>query len=225
MERLRVRVRGEREAQVSAQNKQGCMGMQGCDVQGRFEQLVTQHHREIYLYITRLTRGSPEADDLFQETFLRAYKAYKRLPADANTRAWLFKIATNLCRNYVRYLQRHQDVDLHEAFPALERSTTPSNGATPDNPEQLLLSHDLEQRVLAIIAGLPLKQKAALLQRKLHGLPYDSIATSLQCSQEAARAHVFQALKKIRAALETTPKEGCSKPRRTDEDSTVRDTL
>jgi RNA polymerase sigma-70 factor (ECF subfamily) len=199
--------------------------MPGCGVQGGFEQLVTQHHREIYLYIARLTRGSPEADDLFQETFLRAYRAYERLPADANTRAWLFKIATNLCRNYVRYLRRHQDVGLHEVLPAVERSMTHSNGVTPDNPEQLMLSHDLEQRVLAIIAGLPLKQKAALLQRKIHGLPYDSIATSLQCSQEAARAHVFQALKKIRAALETAPKRGRKKPRRTDEDNAVRDTL
>jgi DNA-directed RNA polymerase specialized sigma24 family protein len=78
--------------------------------------------------------------------------------------------------------------------------------------------------VLAIIDSLPLKQKAALIQRKLHGLPYDSIAATLQCSSEAARAHVFQALKKIRTALESTPR-GSSKPHRAGDDSTVRDTV
>ncbi len=88
-------------------------GMQGGDVKEvAFEQLVTQHHREIYLYIWRLTRGADEAQDLFQETFLRAYRAYARLSADADTRAWLFKIATNLCRNYFRRRKRSLHVGL-----------------------------------------------------------------------------------------------------------------
>lgn len=189
-----------------------------------FEQLVTQHQREIYLYISRLTRGSSERDDLFQETFLRAYKAYERLPGEANTRAWLFKIATNLCRNYFRRLQRHQEVGLHEVLATVERATYHGNGAAPDDPEQRLLLHDLERHVRSIIDGLPLKQKAALIQRKLHELPYDSIAASLQCSQDTARAHVFQALKKIRTQLES-PAPGRSKPHHTDDASTSRDTL
>jgi RNA polymerase sigma-70 factor (ECF subfamily) len=175
--------------------------MQSCEVKGRFEQLVTQHHRDIYLYIWRLTRGADETQDLFQETFLRAYKAYERLPEAANTRAWLFKIATNLCRNYFRHQQRHPSVGLHEVLTGVEPGVASGNGTTLGDPEQHLLTSDLERQVLALIDGLPLKQKAALIQRKLHGLPYDNIAASLQCSPEAARANVFQALKKIRAAL------------------------
>jgi RNA polymerase sigma-70 factor, ECF subfamily len=190
--------------------------MQSGEVNGCFEQLVTQHHREIYLYIWRLTRGADEAEDLFQETFLRAYKAYERLPEAANTRAWLFKIATNLCRNYFRHQKRHPNVGLHEVLPLVEQEAQQGNGTGPDDPEQRVLSHDLERHVLAIIDGLPLKQKAALIQRKLHGLPYDNIAASLQCSPEAVRANVFQALKKIRAAL-ILPADSSRATRRTDE--------
>jgi RNA polymerase sigma-70 factor (ECF subfamily) len=179
--------------------------MQSSAVNECFEQLVTQHQREIYLYIARLTRGSHETDDLFQETFLRACKAYTRLPEAANTRAWLFKIATNLCRNHFRRLKRQQNVGMQEALAVVERVRDNGAGAAPDDPAQLVLSQALEQQMLAVIDGLPLKQKAALIQRKLHDLPYDSIANSLQCSQEAARAHVFQALKKIRLALELAP--------------------
>ena len=175
--------------------------MQSGEVNGCFEQLVTQHHREIYLYIWQLTHGADEAQDLFQETFLRAYKAYERLPEAANTRAWLFKIATNLCRNYFRHQKRHQHVELHEVLTVVEQEAHQGNGTGPDDPEQQVLSHDMERHVLAIIDRLPLKQKAALIQRKLHGLPYDNIAASLQCSPEAVRANVFQALKKIRTAL------------------------
>ena len=198
--------------------------MQLCEVTGSFEQLVTQHHHEIYLYIWRLTHGADEAQDLFQETFLRAYKAYERLPEEANTRAWLFKIATNLCRNYFRHQQRHPNVGLHEVLPVVEREAAQGNGATPDNPEQRLLSYDLERHVLALIDGLPVKQKAALIQRKLHDMPYDNIALSLQCSPEAARANVFQALKKIRAELDLPPHSG-SAARRTDNNRTTRDSL
>ena len=78
--------------------------------------------------------------------------------------------------------------------------------------------------MLATIDGLPLKQKAALIQRKLHGLPYDSIAATLQCSSETARAHVFQALKKIRLALEYTPR-GSSTAQRLGDHRTVRETV
>jgi len=198
--------------------------MQSSGVKECFEALVTQHQREIYYYIWRLTKGADEAEDLFQETFLRAYKAYVRLPGDANIRAWLFKIATNLCRNYFRSLKRHQNMGLHEALPTVERATHAANGAVPDDPEQHLLWHDLERHVLAIITGLPMKQKAALIQRKLHGLPYDSIATSLQCSPDTARAHVFQALKKIRTELAWTPR-GSRTSRRTDDAVRSRDTL
>jgi RNA polymerase sigma-70 factor (ECF subfamily) len=193
-------------------------------VQERFEQLVTQHQREIYLYIARLTRGASETDDLFQETFLRACKAYDRLPEAANARAWLFKIATNLCRNYFRRLQRHQEVALDEVLTTVERGTSHGNGVAPDDPEQRLLSHDLVRRVCAIIEGLPLKQKVALIQRKLHELPYDSIAASLHCSQDAARAHVFQALKKLRTQLESVLIRSRNL-QHTGDDSPARDTL
>jgi RNA polymerase sigma-70 factor, ECF subfamily len=198
--------------------------MQSSGVNECFTQLVTQHRQEIYLYIWRLTRGASETEDLFQDTFLRAYRAYEKLPEDANTRAWLFKIATNLCRNHFRYLRRHQEVGLHEVLTTVEQVLSHTNGSGHGNPEQFLLSQAAEQHMLAIIDGLPLKQKAALIQRKLHGLPYDSIAATLQCSSEAARAHVFQALKKIRMALESPP-PGSSKPHRPGDDSIVRDSV
>ena len=76
--------------------------MQSSGVNECFAQVVTQHQREIYLYIWRLTRGSSDTEDLFQDTFLRAYRAHKKLPEDTNMRAWLFKIATNLCQNHFR---------------------------------------------------------------------------------------------------------------------------
>src|ERR671923_1108610 len=67
-----------------------------------FETVVAGHHAEIYRYLLRVTSRSGDADDLSQETFLRAYRAWDGLDESANVRAWLFTIATNLARNYFR---------------------------------------------------------------------------------------------------------------------------
>ena len=71
-----------------------------------FEAVMTAHHAEIYRYLRRVTFYSSEAEDLSQETFLRAFRAYRALPPDANVRAWLFAIATNLFRNSLRSSKR-----------------------------------------------------------------------------------------------------------------------
>ena len=81
-----------------------------------FETIVGAHHGEIYRYLRRVTSRTAEAEDLSQETFLRAYRAYRTLGPQANVRAWLFAIATNLSRNHFRSEKRrrvaHQAVSL-----------------------------------------------------------------------------------------------------------------
>ena len=175
-------------------------------MEGRFEQLVTQHQREIYCYILRLTKSYEETDDLFQETFLKAYKAYSKIQEEGKTRAWLFKIATNLCKNYFRGVQRRRVTPLDDELSTIETVTRDDNGYHHRNPEQIVISQEIGRKVLAIIDRLPFKQKVALIQRKFDRMEYDSIATNLGCSQEAARASVFQALKKIREELEEAPR-------------------
>jgi DNA-directed RNA polymerase specialized sigma24 family protein len=69
-------------------------------------------------------------------------------------------------------------------------------------PEGEALARETHACVERVVAALPFKQRLAFVMRKLHGLEYDAIGASLSCSGESARAHVFQALKKIRQALD-----------------------
>jgi RNA polymerase sigma-70 factor, ECF subfamily len=158
-----------------------------------FDQAVTTHHGEIHRYLRRATARASEADDLSQETFLRAYRAWHRLPADANVRAWLFAIATNLVKNHVRGESRRRRAYAEVSATRVE--------AAADGPEGTTLFNEARQLVETVVARLPLKQRLAFVLRKVHDLDYDAIGTSLECSAESARAHVFQALKKIRAGL------------------------
>ncbi len=158
-----------------------------------FDGIVAAHHAEICRYLRRVIARSAEADDLSQETFLRAYRAYRALPPEANVRAWLFAIATNLCRNYFRSEKRRRTALVTVGASRSESGPGPEEEATFEETRTLIET---------AIDGLPLKQRLAFTLRKLHGLEYEAIARSLSCSQDSARAHVFQALRKIRHHLD-----------------------
>ena len=159
-----------------------------------FESIVAAYHAEIRRYLLRLTAKATDADDLSQETFVRAFRAYRALPSGSNVRAWLFAIATNVCRNHFRAQKRRRRA---LAAVAVEIPLAGGNG-----PEGQALLGETRARVERIIARLPRKQRVAFVMRKMHDLDYKVIGESLACSAESARAHVFHALRKIRRALD-----------------------
>jgi RNA polymerase sigma-70 factor, ECF subfamily len=169
----------------------GCGKGEGVAEIARFEDLIECHHGEIFAYILRMTRDRGEAEDLCQETFLRAYRAYDRLNGGANHRAWLYKIATNTTLNHIRRQKTGR-----RAIDVLKNGSVSS---TPDNYAEQAGNRELLERVQAAIDELPEKQRLALTQRKLAGLSYGEIAEALECSEDAARANVYQAIRKLRA--------------------------
>jgi RNA polymerase sigma-70 factor (ECF subfamily) len=163
-----------------------------------FAEVISRHQAGIHRFLLRFTGSAPDAADLFQEVFLRAHRAYPRLPADADVRAWLMRIAINLTKNHVRDRQRRQRV----LVPA--DTATPAQAArVAAGADMEMISQDVARTLSAAIDGLPFRQRVALVQRQLEGLDYATIAANLGCSQDSARAHVYQALRKLRLALAT----------------------
>ena len=155
-----------------------------------FEDAVKTMEREIMRFLMRSTSDRDDAMDLFQETWLRAYRAYPTLQSEDGLRPWIFRIASNLCRNRVRDRMRRGRVISHESADceSLERRAPHHLNGGPEGALHLKRS----------IARLPGKQGQALMMRKFAGLEYAEIATALDCSAESARASVYQALKKLR---------------------------
>jgi len=162
-------------------------------IEGDFDTVVSAHHEEILRYLRRVIGRAAEAEDLSQETFLRAYRAYGTLPADANVRAWLFAIASNLAKNHFRSETRRR-----KAYGRVEAAHREVRGTAAEAELDARETGALLER---IIGGLAIKQRLAFTQRKLHDMDYESIGKSLGCSAESARANVFQALRKIRQGL------------------------
>ncbi|MBN1120522.1 MAG: RNA polymerase sigma factor [Anaerolineae bacterium] len=164
----------------------------------RFETLIDRYHDEIYLYIWRMLSGSrqidasQEAQDLTQEVFIRAYRAFGRLRADSNHRAWLYRIARNCVYSASKWNSRHPTADLGDEQ---------SPGDHGREVEQGLIDGELVETVGEMINHLPPQQYSALVMRYLQELDYETIGEILSCSPESARANVYQALRRLRLIL------------------------
>lgn len=154
-----------------------------------FDDLLDRHQHEIFRYAMQLTRNRADADDLFQETLIKAFKAFDRLDCNANHRAWLYRIATNTFLSGRRKLGRLDSLD---AAGELAHPADPSDHAKD------LEARDLLREVERFVRMLPDKQRVALILRKYHEMSYGDIAASLKCSEAAARANVHEALRKLR---------------------------
>jgi RNA polymerase sigma factor (sigma-70 family) len=155
-----------------------------------FDDTLTRHGAEIYRYALHLTRNRPDADDLYQDTALKAFRAWDRLPCDANHRAWLYRIATNTFLSDKRKTSRLRSLDADATADFIPAASHDEDGR--------LDAGNLLSDVEAFIAALPPKQRAALVQRKYQEMDYSEIAAALGCSEEAARRSVHEALRKLR---------------------------
>jgi RNA polymerase sigma-70 factor (ECF subfamily) len=155
-----------------------------------FDSVVEMHGEEIFAYLWRLLSGREDAEDCLQEVFVRAFKAFDRLHEGSNVRAWLYKIATNTAIRFrdKRVRREAKEYLMDHDFISIEPS-----------PLDQVLSKEQLVSILKVVESLPAKQRAAVIMRKYQECSYDEIAIILECSQESARANVYQGVKKIRA--------------------------
>src|SRR3954467_13936591 len=146
-----------------------------------FEQLYLAHRDDVHASLRRLV-GRERADDAFQETFLRALRAYDRLAHADKLRAWLLTIARNV------------------ALDALPRTRAPHGGALPEleAPPQEQAPHD---QLADLAAPLPAKERAAVVLRYAYDLDYDTIGAALGSSGEAARQAASAGVRRLRKEL------------------------
>lgn len=158
---------------------------------GDFCELIDVHQTEILRYLRRLTGDATAAEDLFQDTFMRAFGAFAKLRPGSNHRAWLYRIATNLFLNHRRAGGRRAEVSL----PTELASSRPSPSTVHAGVATLAA-------VRLAIGRLPRRQRAAFIQRQLHGLSYREVGAVLGCTADAARANVYQAVRRLRRELD-----------------------
>lgn len=170
---------------------------QGGDAES-FNQLVLRWERPIFALAYRTIGREEEARDVCQETFLRAYRALPRFRREAKFSSWIYRIALNLCRDWMRrerrapMMQPPEDVDLVDVAAAAEPS---------ESIEDLVARRDLTRLVEQAMAHLPEEQRTAIVLKEYQGLTFQEIADVVGCPLSTVKTRLYQGLTVLRREL------------------------
>jgi RNA polymerase sigma-70 factor (ECF subfamily) len=163
-----------------------------------FRALVERHSRRAFQLAFRMTGNEQDAEDIVQESFLRAYRQLGRFEARANFGTWLYRIVANCAVDSMRTKwHRHEQANRDTQDGWMD--TAPADG--PD-PERLAESAEIQRRVHAALDGLSPLERAAFTLRHYEGRSIDEIGAALHLGTSAAKHSVFRAVRKLRTALE-----------------------
>ena len=160
-----------------------------------FDAVVAEHQGELLRHARRRFHDAGTAEDLVQETFVRAYRAFDRLPDDSRVRPWLHQILANLCIDEANRCRREHD--------KTARAAVEVSAARQDLGPEDQLGLDVDDTALsAALSGLPATHREALEKRFVEDLDYDEIAQSTGVSETNVRARVSRARATLRRALQ-----------------------
>lgn len=163
-----------------------------------FRALVERHSRSVFRLAFRMTGNEQDAEDVVQESFLRAYRQLGRFESRANFGTWLYRIAANCSVDLMRARQARHDQAHGESLDAA--ADLPA--ADVPGPERLARSAEVERRVRDALGALSPLERAAFTLRHYEGRSIDEISRTLGLGTSAAKHSVFRAVKKLRIALQ-----------------------
>lgn len=156
-----------------------------------FQRFLDEQRELVWRFLVG-TVGAGEAEDCFQETFIAALRAYPRLRADSNLRAWVLTIA------HRKALDAHR-ARARRALPVSEEAIAERAGSTPSPQEQALTGDD---PLWQAVGELPARQRSAVVLRYVADLPHRDIAAAIGCSEVAARRSLHEGLTTLRKVVE-----------------------
>ncbi len=167
--------------------------------QEAFGVLYDRHERAVYRYAYHMLGDPDEADDIKQETFVKAYRTLPGFRGDCSLLTWLLKVAGNLCRDRAKSRSRRSEVGL---APELEATLYDKGSYGADPANELERKHTTET-VHRVLKGLPEPQRELIILRDLEGLSYQQIAETLGCSIASVKLRLFRARRSFKDRFES----------------------
>ena len=169
-----------------------------------YRALVDRYSRGLFRLAFRMTGNEQDAEDVVQETFLRAYRQIHRYESRASFSTWLYRIAANCSLDLVRARKRHGEVAIDEGRSSedIHAVALEAMPAAEPGPERLLESGEIQRTISAALEGLSRQERVAFVLRHFEGQSIDEIGAALGLSGTAAKHSVFRAVRKLRRALE-----------------------
>lgn len=157
-----------------------------------FDLLVARYQHRVTSVISRYVHDWSDAQDVAQETFIRAYRALGNFRGDSQFYTWLYKIAVNTAKNWLVSQGRRPPTDDIDATDAVQYDAG-ARLRDADTPEHELLRQEIEQTVSATVEALPEELRMAITLREVDGLSYEEIAEAMGCPIGTVRSRIFRA--------------------------------
>jgi RNA polymerase sigma-70 factor (ECF subfamily) len=161
-----------------------------------FNALVQAYQRQVYNLCLRML-GAAAAEDAAQETFITAYRRLDSFRG-GNFRAWLLRIASNICCDEMRRHRSRPAASLDAALEAGSPADVPSDSA---GPEEEALRSELGRHLQQGLAALPAEQRLAIILRDIHGLSYEELTEALRCSLGTVKSRIARGRARMREYL------------------------
>ncbi|MFQ5666063.1 MAG: sigma-70 family RNA polymerase sigma factor [Candidatus Binatia bacterium] len=172
----------------------------------QFARMALPHMDRIYTTGLYLTRNREEAEELLQETFLRAYRFWHQFTPGTNCKAWLMKILHNTFKN--RYRERCREQLMVEFDEALyDQYTAVAPRPLQDNPEDIVFSQLLDSEVEAALKSLPVEFLEVVLLVDVHELTYEEAASTVECPIGTVRSRLSRGRRLLHEALKDYARE------------------
>jgi RNA polymerase sigma-70 factor (ECF subfamily) len=162
--------------------------------------MLSQHIDGLYSYALALSRNRVDAEDLVQETYVRAIPAVRRLRKESNVKSWMFTILRNIWLNQLRQPR----VDVQIAGTDIDQVLPSFRAPGARDPHSLLMTSIDQDHVRQAISRLPLESREIILLREYEDLSYQEIAGVLKCPIGTVMSRLGRARSKLRALLTST---------------------
>lgn len=156
-----------------------------------FEELVKRYESKVYTIAYRFTGNHADAGDLAQDAFIRAYQALGSFRGDASFATWLYRIASNVCRDELRRQQRHKKVSLDEMMT--QSGGNPTLVSPGLSPQECLEKKEIQELVQKQLDSLSGDMRLILVMREIQGLSYEEIAVALDCNLGTVKSRLNRA--------------------------------
>src|SRR6059058_1242975 len=169
-----------------------------------FEELVRHYDQAVLRLALHLTGSEHEAQDIYQEAFLKAFKSVGNFRFECSFYTWIYRIVTNLCLDHLRKRQvRKEDAPVAvdsqgEQYDVLERVP---DGRAAANPERDLMRRELGTRITSALDRLTPRERMVFELKHYHGLKLRTVGEILHTTEETAKNTLFRATQKLRGAL------------------------
>jgi RNA polymerase sigma-70 factor, ECF subfamily len=163
-------------------------------------ELMSRWQQPLASFIYRYIGQESEALDLAQETFVRVYQTRHRYTVQGKFSTWLFTIAANLSRNYLRWRQRRGG-SASKGWDAKAAESAESLRSEEDSPDQAAMRSESISLIKEVVDQLPHDLKTVILLYEYQGLSYEEIASVLGCSSKAVEMKLYRTRKLLREKL------------------------